>query len=197
MYNFGNENTNIITGEQWNEKNRTEIGFIEGNNIAITNYTNSKLGFGILNERVTEYSRALDGFPVGKHSFLLLEPDNMNDVTEEKMRDMGFDTNKFKFIDIGENRKGIIVGAYNVDWQLKADINYATDVKTVQSYRTDGVYLNPEARIVRTSKDDTTFIYNILNNASNYITNTEIKPIWYKYISDNCNSFTNRLLDNS
>ena len=51
MYNFGNENTNIITGEQWNEKNRTEIGFIEGNNIAITNYTNSKLGFGIFNER--------------------------------------------------------------------------------------------------------------------------------------------------
>ena len=125
----------------------------------------------------------------------------MNDFTEEKMRKMGLDTNKFKFIDIGDDfgnsRKGIIVGAYNVDWQLKADINYATDVKTVQSYRTDGVYLNPEARIVRTSKDDTTFIYNILNNASNYITNTEIKPIWYKYISDNCNSFTNRLLDNS
>ena len=51
MYNFGNENTNIITGEQWNEKNRTDIGFKEGNNIALANYTNSKLGLGTFNER--------------------------------------------------------------------------------------------------------------------------------------------------
>ena len=51
IYNFGNENTNIITGEQWNEKNRTDIGFIEGNSIAQINYTNSMLGLGIFNER--------------------------------------------------------------------------------------------------------------------------------------------------
>ena len=51
MYNFGNENTNIITGEQWNERNRTDIGFREGNNIALANYTNSILGLGTFNER--------------------------------------------------------------------------------------------------------------------------------------------------
>ena len=51
MYNFGNENTNIITSEQWNAENRTDIGFIEGNSIAQINYTNSMLGLGIFNER--------------------------------------------------------------------------------------------------------------------------------------------------
>ena len=51
MYNFGNENTNIITGEQWNEKNRNDIGFREGNSIAQINYTNSILGLGTFNER--------------------------------------------------------------------------------------------------------------------------------------------------
>ena len=164
------------------------------------------------NERVTEYSRDLDNkllgeYLHGKHSFLLLEPDNMNDFTEEKMKQMGLDTNKFKFIDIGNSRKGIIVGGYAeggrlgglLFGKLKSKINFATDVKTVQEYKNNETktYLNPETRIIQSSKDDTTFIYNILNNTSNYLINTNVTPIKYKLINMNCNTFTNNLLDYS
>ena len=126
----------------------------------------------------------------------------MNDFTEEKMKQMGLDTNKFKFINIGNSRKGIIVGAYRVGdihGYLNSDINYATDVKTVQEYKNNETktYLNPETRIIQSSKDDTTFIYSILKNVSNYITNTKTEPITYWMFYKNCNSFTNSLLDYS
>ena len=156
------------------------------------------------NERVTEYSRDLDSkllgeYLHGKHSFLLLEPNNMNDFTEEKMRARGIDTNKFKFIDIGNSRKGIIVGGYEHKGKLKSKINFDTDVRTVKEYKNNETktYLNPETRIIQSSKDDTTFIYNILNNTSNYLINTNVTPIKYKLINMNCNTFTNNLLDYS
>ena len=156
------------------------------------------------NERVTEYSRDLDGVPVGKHSFLLLEPDNMDDFTEEKMKQMGFDTDKFKFIDIGENRKGIIVGAYQeggflIGGDLKVEINKDIEIKVIKGYKNNETktYLTPEARIIKTTKDDTTFIYNILNNTSNYISITEVFPIMYWGIFNNCNEFTNNILNYS
>ena len=124
------------------------------------------------------------------------------------MRKMGLDTNKFKFIDIGDDfgnsRKGIIVGGYNVNpklWglfgELKSEINQDTDIRTVKEYKNNEnkTYLNPETRIVKSQLNDTTFIYNILNNTSNYITNTEIKPVIYILPRTNCHTFTNKLLD--
>ena len=86
-----------MTTEEWLNTNSGDLTILKGNEILYNNVAGLAQGKGQGDFLVTEYSRDLDNKLLGeylnfKHSFLLLEPDNMNDFTEEKMRKMGLDT---------------------------------------------------------------------------------------------------------
>ena len=143
---------------------------------------------------------------IGKHTFVVSQPDDSEDFTPEKMVEQGLDHNKFIFIDLSNGKKSIISSAFDVNGNLIAEINNKTDSNVINNFFNnydDG--FSPEIRIVspKNGISDTNFIYNILKNTQNYINNVEENPVSYYIIPEvrkstyNCNSFSNSLLNYS
>ena len=164
------------------------------------------------NNLVAEVARNLDNklteldIDNGKHSYIVVKPDKPEDFTDDKMKERGLDPNKFKFINLGNNEKGIIIGGYEINGNLEIGINQMTDYKTTiaLNYNIDTPF-NPEVRIIKSvnGMTDSQFIYSIMKNSNNYL-NNQLNGLKVKYNiapkvmpGYNCNSFSNSLLDYS
>ena len=164
------------------------------------------------NNLVAEVVRNLDNklteldIDNGKHSYIVVKPDKPEDFTDDKMKERGLDPNKFKFINLGNNEKGIIIGGYEINGNLEIGINQMTDYKTTIALNYNiNTPFNPEVRIIKSvnGMTDSQFIYSIMKNSNNYL-NNQLNGLKVKYNiapkvmpGYNCNSFSNSLLDYS
>ena len=149
----------------------------------------------------------------GNHSFDIATPNNPEDFTPEKMLERGLNPDEFKFIDLGDGKKSIVISGFDVNGNLEAQINNKTDVKAMRDYNANGGQstsfasgsmfwdFDVEIKEIKPANgmSDTEFIYNILVNTKNYQENTSISPVKYGAIPScmegyNCNSFSNSLL---
>lgn len=151
-------------------------------------------------KRVLAASRPLDFDGLassGRHQFLIVIPDNPKDFA-------GTEVGKSR-IELGGGHKGFILGAYNIDGNLKTAINADTD--TFATWRGlkgfDGGSLQT-AQVKHCFSSDTAFIQNILSKLDNYNKNSAMSPLQYpsslSNISGtglNSNSFAQSLLRES
>ena len=146
----------------------------------------------------------------GKHSYLIIKPNYPEDFTEDKLMERGLNPDKFKLIDIGGGEMGLVNGGYNDENaknnpdgknHLISTINQDTDLNLTREINNNVANkdYNPETRIIKPQNgmSDSTFIYNIFDNINNYQNNTENNPVEYKILNQNCNTYSNSLLDYS
>ena len=157
------------------------------------------------NNLVQKMSKDLEVSPFGKHTLVVLDPDNPEDFTEEKMVENGINTDKINFITLDNGKRVIVVSGQATSMKngnLIADFNNEYDLKAINEYYNIGtendktkwykIDYDVEAIIINSNLNDTDFIYNILNKAQNYKNNTETNIIY----NDNLNKQT-ILIDNS
>ena len=169
------------------------------------------------NNYVLHAARDLDNpmLQLGRHTFLVLAPDNPEDFTPEKLIEQGLNPDDFKFVDLGDGKKSLITGGYHKDGSLVSEINNKTDIKSMRDYYINGkstAYgsnswfwdFDVETKEIKPKKgvSDTEFIYNIIKNTKNYQENTKDNSVKYGLIPSctggyNCNSFSNSLLNYS
>lgn len=138
------------------------------------------------NNLVQKMSKDLEGSLFGKHTLIVLDPDNPEDFTEEKMLKNGINTDKVNFITLDNGKSVIAVSGQATSMKngnLIADFNNEYDLKAINEYYNIGtendktkwykIDYDVEVITVNSNLSDTDFIYNILNNAQNYKNNTE------------------------
>ena len=182
------------------------------------NYNTSvvrSIGAGDRSNKVIEVSRNLNNdiskkLNNGKHSYLIIKPNYPEDFMEDKLMKRGLNPDKFKLIDIGGGEMGLVNGGYNDENaknnpdgknHLISTINQDTDLNLTREINNNVANkdYNPETRVIRPQNgmSDSTFIYNILDNINNYQNNTKNNPVEYKILNQNCNTYSNSLLDYS
>ena len=157
-------------------------------------------------EKVYSAARDLNGFPIGTHQFQILIPDNPEDFTKEKIKDLEVPEMR----DLGNGEKGWVIGGHKKEGEKdeyylrseffeKADTQATKeflDPKTVKFYKSD---FDTEASLVKhKGKSDTEYITSLLKNTKNYQDNQSSMPIPYPKNTDqydkgtwNSNSWNN------
>lgn len=143
---------------------------------------------------VYSFSRPLEsdtGDPgIGRHQFTVAIPDKPEDFNN--------------LVDIGGGKKGVVIGAYNVNGKLEAKDNAPSDLEAAKKYFNNASSSIVASKVEHKGLSDTGFINKILDKAQAYSDHSKNMPINYPStfqnllgIGTNSNSFNQSLLRES
>ena len=165
---------------------------LDANEISSNVFNGQRLGKNAVeNNLLYKMSKDLEGSPFGKHTFLVLDPDNPENFTPEQLKEKGIDVNKIEFIMLDNGKEvitvsgqgtsiknGNLVVSFNNEFDIKAlneFYNIGTEKDKTKWYKPD---YDVESVTIKSNLNDTDFLYNILINAQNYEKNTNNKIIY-------------------
>ena len=155
-------------------------------------YNGQRLGKNAVeNNLLYKMSKDLEGSPFGKHTFLVLDPDNPENFMPEQLKERGIDVDKIEFITLDNGKEVITVSGQGTsikDGNLVVSFNNEFDIKALNEFYNIGTekdktkWYKPdydvESITVKSNLNDTDFLYNILINSQNYEKNTDNKIIY-------------------
>ena len=177
---FGN---NLSSGNVYDKNLVNAREYISGQEITPELIENSKIANAVpegnRENKVYVAARDLAGggaLGMGTHQFSILVPDNPKDFTKDKLKEMGI-TEPMR--DLGNGKRGWVVGAHNDDKKLIAKFNEPSDFKATQEFLNPKKYtkwyssdFDTEAYLVKhQGLTDTQYITKILENTTGYQNN--------------------------